>query len=317
VTQDENKCQHCSKTFTTHASLARHTKQWCKVLKTSQNAEFDETRMIEKLLKNQASQNKIVEKFQDQMSSMFEKLQRFESQEQVMAIRPHSAVYNHSFIDENVKDPPLETDFQQQQQPIETRAKTKAVRTRKITTTIAEERIEVEITPWDDTTPIVVTTQQMKEAFAENPRLREYASLRGDEFTNPEIAPKYVSELMVDLIRRGHQDPAARNIRLNPSRSDQVLVKAGETRDNWEARELSVASRSLLEAISVAIRNATLRDDERKQLESEVQHALAVARLLYCETPDQYAQSIRKPLEVHLANMTLRLTKAVASNQNR
>lgn len=259
--------------------------------------------MIERMFETQATQSRIVEKFQDQVSTLLTKLQRIEDLESdSVALSTNRGQVLPDVLQQ-----------QQQQPPIEARAK--AVRTRKVTTTTEEERIEVEITPWNDTTPIVVTTQQMKEAFAENPRLREYAALHKDEFTDPDIAPKYVSELMVDLIRRGHQDPAARNIRLNPSRSDQVLVKAGET--DWEARELSGASRSLLEAISTAIKNATLRDDERRVLETEVQHALAVARLLYHETPDQYVQSIRKPLEVHLANMTLRLTKAVAVSQKR
>ncbi|MFA6165776.1 MAG: hypothetical protein WC700_04110 [Gemmatimonadaceae bacterium] len=159
-----------------------------------------------------------------------------------------------------------------------------------------------EIMPWDDKSPIVITTKQMKEAFAENPRLQAYASLRGDEFTDPAIAPEYVSELLVDLIRRGHHDPAARNIRLNPSRSDQVVVKADA---DWEIRELGAAVRSLLEAVAAAIKNTSLREEERKELEHAVQHALAVAGLLYQETPEQYVQRVRKPIEAHLANMAL------------
>jgi hypothetical protein len=297
VIGEAHECQHCGRGFVSSSSLSHHRAR-CKAAKVAKDDE-EKNSVIGQLLENQAAQLqnqaaqlqnqaaqlKVVEKFQDQVSLLITKLHSEEPHSKTL-IECEKTVFPRS-TDSGGPTP---------------RAKTTMTKTRKKKLTmeeVEEERVEIEIIPWDDHNPISVTTAQMKEAFEQNPMLQEYASLHGDEFTDPKIAPKYVSELMVDLIRRGHQNPAARNIRINPARADQVLVKAG---GDWEARELSAASRSLLEAVTEAIQRTTLRDEERKQLEHEVQHALAVAGLLYCESPEQYVQSTKKPLEVHLAN---------------
>ena len=160
----------------------------------------------------------------------------------------------------------------------------------------------VEVTPWDDHDPIHITTEQIKQAFDENPILQEYASFRNTELTDPKKAPPYVLEVLMDLLRRGHERPESRNIHLNPARSDQVKVKSAES--SWEVRELSVAGRHLLSAVSRAMKRSTLSDAERQALELDVQDALAYAWQLYEGSPAEYVQKAQKPLAAHLANFT-------------
>jgi hypothetical protein len=308
--------------------LSRHKTQRCKATKKGNAEEDANTTVIEKLLEhqttlieNQTATFKIMEKYQAQVSSLVTELitelkdSKRSDTHQLDNTRP-----NQKLLEPRIKEPDDGEDesLQQQQQPPTAktkRAKASAVKKKTMTMVTEEEErleVEVEIVDWDDKNPIVVTTKQMREAFAENPRLQEFAALRGDEIGDPKVAPPYVLELFLDLVQRSHRDPTTHNIRLNPSRQDQVLVKAGEV---WKIRELSAASRSLLEAVARAIQNMTLRDEERRKLENDVQNVLATAGLLYWETPEQYAQNAKKPLEVHIANMERTLTSQPAPDR--
>lgn len=182
-------------------------------------------------------------------------------------------------------------------------------RTRTVTETETVET-KLEFLPWDGPEPscIVVTTAQIAAAFEENPLLREYASMHHEDMTNPEKVPDYIVELFIDLIRRGHEAPRARNIRLNLSRTDQVLIRPRS--GVWELYGLPAISRTLLDRIAQKMRHVTLRDDERDQLPTDTQEALAWARLHYMAESAKYARAVQKPLAAHLANMARRTDDA-------
>jgi hypothetical protein len=174
----------------------------------------------------------------------------------------------------------------------------------KTTTTITTETemTEIEITPWDGDAPCInITTAQIAKAFETNPILQEYASMHGDDMKDPQKTPDYIVELFVDLIRRGHEAPEARNIRMNPNRADQVRVrmKSGA----WEVHALTDASRQLLGCVAAAMRRTTLRDEGRDVLSIDAQEALAWAGLHYGATPARYVRAAQKPLAAHLVNM--------------
>jgi hypothetical protein len=158
----------------------------------------------------------------------------------------------------------------------------------------------INITPWDGERCISVGVKQVAAAFLENARLKEYSKLEEHQLTDPEIAPPYVTELLTDLARRAHADPAARNVYLNPKRADQVLVYLKT--EKWEVRPLEEATRMLLDGVAASIHRITLSDAERRQLPLEAQNALSMAGLVYEDERDEYVKRAKGPLTAHLAN---------------
>jgi hypothetical protein len=179
-----------------------------------------------------------------------------------------------------------------------------------ITTTVTETRsLDIAFLPWDGPEPscIVITTEQIIQAFKENPVLQEYASLHHDQMVDPKTAPDYIVELFMDLIKRGHEAPEARNIHLNPNRSDQVRIHMRS--GSWEVHELSSVSRTLLESVARVIKQMALRENALSMYTKE---ALVWANLHYGAEPTKYAKAMQKPLAAHLMNMIPRGNQALS-----
>jgi hypothetical protein len=158
------------------------------------------------------------------------------------------------------------------------------------------------IIPWDGERCINVSTADIIAAFTTNPKLREYARLPADMISDREKARPYVSEMFMDLIKRTHENPAARNVYLNPRRSDQALVqlKSG----SWKVVTLQEASDMLMSGVAKAVHDLAMSDKEIRALPLEAQHALAVAGLLYGDEPEEYVRHIKPQMAAHLANMS-------------
>jgi hypothetical protein len=160
----------------------------------------------------------------------------------------------------------------------------------------------VNIRPWDGPSAdrIHVPIDLITAAFSENPRLKEYCSLGDAEKTDPKVAPQYVLEMLMDLVKRAHADPAARNVYLNPRRADQALVclKSGR----WEVIQLAEATRLLFDGVVVSIHAVTLSLEKLRQLPLEAQNAMAMAGLVYRDEPEEYAKRAKGPMAAHLAN---------------
>ena len=158
----------------------------------------------------------------------------------------------------------------------------------------------VHIHPWDGDRRIGVELAHILAAFADNAKLREYARMGDHELTDPAIAPPYVTELLMDLTRRAHADPAARNVYLNPRRADQALVhkKTG----TWEVLPLAEATRLIFDGVAATIHHTTMTAAERRQLPLEAQNALSVAGLLYDDEPEEYVRRAKAPMAAHLVN---------------
>ena len=158
----------------------------------------------------------------------------------------------------------------------------------------------VNINAWDGERRIGVDIAHILAAFADNAKLREYSRLGDHELTDPEIAPPYVTELLMDLTKRAHADPAARNIYLNPRRADQALVhkKSG----TWEVLPLAEATRLIFDGVAATIHHTTMTSAERRQLPLEAQNALSMAGLLYDDEPEEYVKRAKAPMAAHLVN---------------
>jgi hypothetical protein len=155
---------------------------------------------------------------------------------------------------------------------------------------------------WDGDARIAVSVAQIAAAFAENARLKEYTHLEEHQLTDPEIAPPYVAELLMDLTKRAHADPTARNVYLNPRRADQALVHMATGK--WEVLPLVEATRLIFDGVAKAMVRVTISNEERRQLPLEAQNALAMAGLLYDDEPDEYAKRAKAPMAAHLSNAT-------------
>ena len=158
----------------------------------------------------------------------------------------------------------------------------------------------VHIHPWDGDRRIGVELAHILAAFTDNAKLREYARMGDHELTDPAIAPPYVTELLMDLTRRAHADPAARNVYLNPRRADQALVhkKTG----SWEVLPLVEATRLIFDGVAATIHHTTMTSAERRQLPLEAQNALSMGGLLYDDEPEEYARRASRPMMAHLEN---------------
>jgi hypothetical protein len=67
----------------------------------------------------------------------------------------------------------------------------------------------ITIMPWDEDKRVNLEVAQVIAAFAENRKAQEYLSIGDHEQADPEIAPPYITDLMMELVRRAHADPAA------------------------------------------------------------------------------------------------------------
>jgi hypothetical protein len=159
----------------------------------------------------------------------------------------------------------------------------------------------IQIAPWDGERRIAIDVADVVAAFAGNARLKEYSRLGDHELTDPEIAPPYVTELLMDLTKRAHADPTARNVYLNPRRADQALVHMQSGR--WEVVPLAEATRLLFDGVAKGILSISRVYEERRQLPTEAQNALSMAGLLYDDEPEEYAKRAKAPMAAHLANM--------------
>jgi len=155
------------------------------------------------------------------------------------------------------------------------------------------------ITPWENNNRCIsIDAGDIKEAFARNSRLREYARMNDADKSNSNKAPTYVAELMMELIKIKHEDPTARNIYLNPARTNQVLVlmKNG----TWDIKPLDEAIELLLSGVAIRLLELSIHD---KTLDLSERSAASMANLVYKENPESYIKKTRSSMSAHLANM--------------
>jgi len=263
---NQNRCKYCGRAFATKISMYRHIRQSCKIANTNEGMD----RLMDHTLQRQlAEQTAKVDALQAQMSRLTDLLEK----QLTTAARP------------------AEIDARGAAQ----------VNTGPVTNIGALQQNIVAVLPWDGERRIDVGIAQIAAAFAENARLKKYARWPEHQLTDPELAPPYVTELLMDLVKRGHADPAARNVYLNPRRADQALFHM--TSGKWEVLPLAEATRALFDGVAQGIHRVTLSQEERKQLPLEAQNALSLAGLLYEDEPEEYVRMARGPMAAHLTNV--------------
>ena len=213
-----HSCRYCGRAFTTQQAVSRHVKQYCRIANSSDGME----KLIEHTIQRQlvAVQTQNAE-MKAQMTELTTMLKGQLALTQAVTVVPGpTVVYNHAPTTTNVT-------------------------TNNITQTI-------NIRPWGrgPSDHVVIPASMLRAAFTENPRLAEYCSLTDEDKVDAEQAAPYVVEALVDLVKRAHADPAARNVYLNPRRADQVLVFDETT---WKVLSLVEAIKAMFDSIAGSI----------------------------------------------------------------
>ncbi len=262
---DEHACRYCGRTFTTATSMYRHVRTRCKIANSQEGME----KLLDHTLQRQlAEQGAQLTEQSAQITKLTALVERLATTGQQIAA-PQGPPPIHYAGQVNYAGQVSNTTI-------------------------------VNIHPWDGERRIGIDIAHIVAAFADNAKLREYSRLGAHELTDPDIAPPYVMELLMDLTKRAHADPSARNVYLNPQRADQVLVH--KTNGRWEVLPLAVATRLVFDGVAETIHRVAMTDAERRQLPLDAQNALAMAGMLYEDEPDEYTTRARTPMSAHLSN---------------
>lgn len=258
--KDGHVCRYCGRDFSSQTSMYRHIRKYCKIAGSEEGMDL----LLDHTLQRQlAAQKREIEELKAQMKDLAAQ----GGGRQVGAVVQGGASSNvlGSGVQNNTQN-----------------------------------NITINIRPWDGEERIHIPVDLIRAAFAENARLAEYCGLSDAEKVDDKQARPYVTEALVDLTRRAHQDPLARNVYLNPRRADQVLVcmKTG----GWEVRPLAEATRLLFDGVATGIHRATITDEERRQLPDGVQGAVPWIPMLYRQDQERYVADARQPMAAHLAN---------------
>ena len=271
-----HRCCYCGRAFTTATAMYRHVRQRCKIANSEEGME----KLFEHTLQQQvAAQSAKVDALQAQLvtqSAQMAELAALLKGGLAGAPRPAATVVENAAV---VNTGPT---------------------TNNVVNQVNNINATIQIAPWDGDRRISVDAGQIAAAFAENGRLKEYAGWPDHEMVDPERASPYVTELYVDLTKRAHADPAARNVYLNPRRADQALVLV--TGGKWEVLPLGETTRQLFDGITANIRRVTLTGAELKQLPMEAQNAVSMAKMMYQGEPEEYVVRAKAPMSAHLAN---------------
>jgi hypothetical protein len=184
------------------------------------------------------------------------------------------------------------------------------VQTNNIQNNITIQAAAVNITPWDSPDYITVSLADILAAFAENPKLRQYLHMDDFELSDFEKAPPYVIELFIELLLRAHLIEAARNVYLNPSRSDQVMVRMKS--GSWDVAPLNDSIEHLFNGIARRLHVITITTEERTKLPYDIQNAISICEMMYKDHPDVYIKLAKEVIVAHLTNCRAKLIESGA-----
>jgi len=267
-------CKYCGRRFATQISMYRHIRQACKIANSEDGMEKLMEHTLQRQLAGMRAENADMRAQIAELATLL-KTQLVCGPAVANSGTIHNGPVNHITV------APIVNQVNQVQ-------------------LVNQVQQRIAYIPWDGERRIDVSVAQMAAAFAENARLKEYVRFNDQERTNPDLAPPYVADILMDFVKRGHSDPTSRNVYVNPRRADQALVhlKSGQ----WEVLSLQEATRMILDGIAQTIHRVVLSDEERKGLPSEAQNALSLAELMYSDEPDEYVKRTKAPMAAHLAN---------------
>jgi hypothetical protein len=294
-------CRHCSRRFTTQQALSRHIRQNCKLTREG-DADDD-------IFAAADSDDTDVEQTQQQL------------QEELASVRAQVEELKR-FIEAHIPSGPkapavaAKTPAPVAKMPAAV-AKTPAVATK--TPAVAAKTPAVAAKPppiaapeptgppskmetFDSEKRIHITASDVEAVFTKNARLVKYCRMSDEARTDADKAVPFVLEAFIELIRRAHQDPAYRNIYVDPDHTDQVMV-SDESRQ-WKPLPFAEGIRRLFDSVADHLHHIILSDRERSQLSLEVQGAASWVPGLYEDNPEHYISKGKTLMVKHLTQFT-------------
>jgi hypothetical protein len=279
-------CKYCGRLFATTQSMIRHMRQYCKIATSDEGMKKLFNHTLQRQLADQKEHTTRVEAQVADLTAMMAQLM-----EKTQITSSNIASQNADIFVNNTGTLVNNTGT------LVNNTGTLVNNTGTINSTHVNTTVHIH--PWSSEEKLVIPATMLKAAFTENKRLIEYCMLTDEQKTDPEMAAPYVLEALVDLTKRAHADPAARNVYLNPHRADQVMV-FDET--SWQVRPLVDAIRSIFDSVADNIHRIIVRDDERRELPLDVQSSAAWIPNMYEDAPGKYTAGAKPHMSAHLRN---------------
>jgi hypothetical protein len=266
-------CRYCGRSFATKTSMYRHVRQNCKIANSDEGME----KLLEHTLQRQMTEQNA--KIDAQSAQIAELTSLLKGQ---LTLVPQCPAISATNVE------------------VQNKAVT-TVNTGSMTnnTNITNVTQNITIHPWSGESPVVIPASMLREAFTTNPRLIEYCRFSDAERVDAELAAPYALEALMDLVKRAHADPAARNVYLNPKRADQVLVFDESA---WAVLPLVEAIRALFDSVAGTILQIMRTDADLRSLPLDVQASASWVPLLYKEEPEKYVAKAKPRMAAHLTN---------------
>ncbi len=293
---DRAHCPHCNRGFTTNTAMYRHVRNTCKAAKDDkpkaaapvEPAPVAADQQFKEVLTQLAQLRVLVEQKLPAAVAPVTDLQPIVVANQLSGLECETKVPRAGIV--NIQ--------------------TNNVQTNNVQNNITIQAAPVNITPWDSPEYITVSLADILAAFAENPKLRQYLHMDDFELSDFEKAPPYVIELFIELLLRAHLLEVARNIYLNPSRADQVMVRMKS--GSWDVAPLNDAIEHLFNGIARRLHVITITNEERTKLPYDIQNAISICEMMYKDHPDVYIKLAKEVIVAHLTNCRARLIESGA-----
>jgi hypothetical protein len=173
-----------------------------------------------------------------------------------------------------------------------------------VSQTVVDRSRHIHVHSWDGKDRLVVSLDLLRAAFRENELLREYCDSPEKNRLEPAFINTYVLEALIAVINQAHRSPECRNIRLNPSRADQVQVLVGEGGERWKIVTLVEAVRLLFRDAAGRMGQLALAPEAVLGLTPVEQTASLLMSQAYQCRPERYEREGKSRLAAHLAALT-------------
>ena len=143
--------------------------------------------------------------------------------------------------------------------------------------TVVNNNVKLEMAPWGS--PLTLTDADVEAALARIPGVAGTPAL------------SEIVDVLMDLVKRAHIPPEARNVYLNPRRGDQALACTPD--GAWATLPLTEATRALFDGASIRMASPTNKNTTMR----------ASLPVHYRQDKANAVQLGLRPMEAHLANL--------------
>lgn len=159
----------------------------------------------------------------------------------------------------------------------------------------------VQIVPFDPHSTIPLSAKDVTDICEGNPQFGAFTGLSPEQqleySATKNSAP--CAHLLIDVMRKEHEQPETRNVRINPNRADMALVWKG--REPWIHEYLATMSSQLANRAANSIWQACIR--HLSLLPAEISSGIGFLNAHYRDHPEDVDSQVKKLLVPHLKNI--------------